>query len=109
MEFGFSLKTDLLMHDGFGKYILRKCIETRLPSEIVWRKKKDGFGNSTTHIICELVKERGLPQGAVEKAIEFGIFKHHIRNPTVFQKLPENIQFRIFSVFLWLENFYGNA
>ena len=109
VEFGFSLKTDLLMHDGFGKYILRKCIETRLPSEIVWRKKKDGFGNSTTHIICELVKERGLPQGAVEKAIEFGIFKHHIRNPTVFQKLPENIQFRIFSVFLWLENFYGNA
>ena len=109
VEFGFSLKTDLLMHDGFGKYILRRCMESRLPREIIWRKKKDGFGNSTRRMIRELVQNRGLPSAAVEMAIELEIFKPHIRNLKVFQKLPENIQFRIFSVFLWLENFYENS
>ena len=109
VEFGFSLKTDLLMHDGFGKYILRRCMESRLPREIIWRKKKDGFGNSTRRMIRELVQNRGLPSAAVEMAIELEIFKPHIRNLKVFQKLPENIQFRIFSVFLWLENFYDNS
>lgn len=60
-------------------------------------------------MIRELVQNRGLPSAAVEMAIELEIFKPHIRNLKVFQKLPENIQFRIFSVFLWLENFYENS
>ena len=109
VELGFLLKTDLVMHDGFGKYILRKCIEKTLPQEIVWRRKKDGFGNSTTRMISELVKEKGLPYVAVEKAIELGIFKPHIRNPEAFQELPENIQFRIYSVLLWVEIFYCSS
>ncbi len=109
VEFGFLLKTDLVMHDGFGKYILRKCMEKSLPQEIVWRKKKDGFGNSTTRIIREVVKERGLPNAAVESTIELGIFKPRIRNSEAFQKLPENIQFRIYSVLLWVEIFYCNS
>ena len=109
VEFGFLLKTDLVMHDGFGKYILRKCIEKNLPQEIVWRKKKDGFGNSTTSMIRELVNKKGLPNVAVEKAIELGIFKPHIRNPEAFQELPENIQFRIYSVLVWAEIFYCNS
>jgi len=109
VELGFLLKTDLVMHDGFGKYILRKYVEKSLPQEIVWRKKKDGFGNSTTRMISELVKEKGLPYVAVEKAIELGIFKPHIRNPEAFQDLPENIQFRMYSALLWVEIFYCNS
>lgn len=109
VELGFLLKTDLVMHNGFGKYILRKCMEKSLPQEIVWRKKKDGFGNSTTSMIRELVNKKGLPNIAVEKAIELGIFKPHIRNPEAFQDLPENIQFRIYSVLLWVEIFYCSS
>lgn len=106
VEFGFSLKTDLLMRDGFGKYILRKCVEQSLPNEIIWRQKKDGFGNSTTRMIRELVQERGLPEEATELAIEHGILRPHIREKAVFQRLPENIQFRMYSLLLWLEIFY---
>lgn len=56
-------------------------------------------------MIRELVNKKGLPNVAVEKAIKLGIFKPHIRNPEAFQELPENIQFRIYSVLVWAEIF----
>lgn len=43
VEFSSSVATEVKLHDGWGKYLLRKSMEFRMPSEIVWRKHKFGF------------------------------------------------------------------
>jgi len=107
VEFCFSLDTQLLFRDGFGKYLLRKLVEPNLPKELTWRRKKDGFGNSTTKNIGALVHKQGLPSKPLEFAIEIGLFRPLLRDPRVFAQLSENIQFRIYSTLLWLDIFYG--
>ena len=43
VESVLSLPEELKMKNGWSKYILRKSIENKLPSEVVWRKDKIGF------------------------------------------------------------------
>ena len=43
VEFVFSLPSQLKMHDGWTKFLLRKTMDKKLPDEIVWRKNKVGF------------------------------------------------------------------
>jgi asparagine synthase (glutamine-hydrolysing) len=43
VEFIFSLPSQLKMHEGWTKFLLRKAMESKLPAEIVWRKDKVGF------------------------------------------------------------------
>ncbi|MBK7666199.1 MAG: hypothetical protein IPJ32_01980 [Sphingobacteriaceae bacterium] len=43
VEFSNSLPDGYKVHEGWSKYILRKSMETILPSEITWRKDKIGF------------------------------------------------------------------
>ncbi|MEO6254389.1 MAG: asparagine synthase (glutamine-hydrolyzing) [Ferruginibacter sp.] len=43
VEFIFSLPSQLKMHDGWTKFLLRKAMDKKLPDEIVWRKEKIGF------------------------------------------------------------------
>lgn len=43
VEFIFSLPSQLKMHNGWTKFLLRKAMDKKLPDEIVWRKTKVGF------------------------------------------------------------------
>lgn len=43
VKFIFSLPSQLKMHDGWTKFLLRKAMDKKLPDEIVWRKEKVGF------------------------------------------------------------------
>ncbi len=43
VEFVFSLPSQLKMHDGWTKYLLRHAMNKKMPDEIVWRKEKIGF------------------------------------------------------------------
>jgi asparagine synthase (glutamine-hydrolysing) len=43
LEFIFSLPSQLKMHDGWTKFLLRNAMDKKLPDEIVWRKEKVGF------------------------------------------------------------------
>jgi asparagine synthase (glutamine-hydrolysing) len=43
VDFGFTIPIDYLINHGWHKFILRKCVEPILPSEVVWRKVKMGF------------------------------------------------------------------
>jgi len=43
VEFVFSLPSQLKMHDGWTKFLLRNAMDKKLPDEIVWRKEKVGF------------------------------------------------------------------
>jgi asparagine synthase (glutamine-hydrolysing) len=43
VEFIFSLPSNLKIHDGWTKFLLRKAMDKKLPDEIVWRKDKVGY------------------------------------------------------------------
>ena len=43
VEFVFSLPSQLKMHKGWTKFLLRNAMDKKLPDEIVWRKEKIGF------------------------------------------------------------------
>jgi asparagine synthase (glutamine-hydrolysing) len=43
VEFVFSLPSQLKMHKGWTKILLRNAMDKKLPDEIVWRKEKIGF------------------------------------------------------------------
>jgi asparagine synthetase B (glutamine-hydrolysing) len=107
VEFGFSLEPHALVNHGFGKHILRECAQNDLPREICWRRKKDGFTNATTRVLRELVLRDGLPRAGVEYALDTGLFRKGLTDPHVVRQLPENILFRVVSVLLWAEQFYG--
>jgi len=43
VEFIFSLPSDMKIHKGWTKYIIRKAFDNKLPNEITWRKDKIGY------------------------------------------------------------------
>lgn len=43
VEFALALPSQLKMHDGWTKFLLRNAMDKKLPAEIVWRKEKVGF------------------------------------------------------------------
>src|SRR5262249_54850474 len=43
VEYVFTRAPHLRIHDGWTKWIQRKAIDTKLPSNIVWRRDKVGF------------------------------------------------------------------
>jgi len=43
VEFIFSLRSNLKIHDGWSKWLLRESIKNDLPAEVVWRKDKIGY------------------------------------------------------------------
>ncbi len=43
VEFGFTLPMELLIKDGWMKWLLRCAMEDLLPPDVVWRKRKMGF------------------------------------------------------------------
>lgn len=43
VEFIFSLPSQLKMHKGYTKWLLRNAMDKKLPDEIVWRTEKTGF------------------------------------------------------------------
>lgn len=43
VDFVFSLPPSHKIHDGFTKQILRKAMESRLPREVCWQKRKIGY------------------------------------------------------------------
>lgn len=43
VETAFSLPAEYKIHDGYGKWILRKAFSTLLPQAVAWQKEKTGF------------------------------------------------------------------
>lgn len=43
VDFIFSLPASMKIHDGYTKWLLRKLMSNKLPSDTVWTKRKTGF------------------------------------------------------------------
>ncbi len=60
-EFIFSLPSQLKMHAGYTKYLLRRAMDKKLPDEIVWQKEKIGF---------ETPQKNWMQQGALQEYMQ---------------------------------------
>ncbi|MBP6024312.1 asparagine synthase (glutamine-hydrolyzing) [Ferruginibacter sp.] len=83
VEFIFSLPSNLKIHEGWTKWLLRKAMDKKLPDEIVWRKDKVGYEppqqqwmeNKTLQEYMheakrKLVNEKILTQKVLDKKID---------------------------------------
>ena len=46
VELFLRLPPSAQLKNGYGKYLLRKSFENKMPNSIIWRKKKQGFSIS---------------------------------------------------------------
>jgi asparagine synthase (glutamine-hydrolysing) len=83
VEFIFSLPSNLKIHEGWTKWMLRKAMDKKLPGDIVWRKDKVGYEppqqqwmeNKTLQEYMheakrKLVNEKILTQKVLDKKID---------------------------------------
>ena len=109
VEFGFSVPTDLLVQDGFGKYILRNALDPYLPKEVCWQRHKQGFTNRTIPQLRKLINRDNRISGALHLAADLGIISHYAASVEVQTKLPPNIMYRFISLAVWCATFYGEG
>lgn len=72
VEFVFSLPSQLKMHAGWTKFLLRSAMNTKLPDEIVWRKDKVGFEPPQKQWMQEAALQEYIRE-AKQKLISAGI------------------------------------
>jgi asparagine synthase (glutamine-hydrolysing) len=103
VELATALPVDVKLREGWGKYLLRKAMDVRMPASIVWRKHKFGFEapearwmrlheDSIRETIASshLLRELFLPQALEEQAL---------------RKLKQGLLWRLYSVALWEREF----
>ena len=91
VEFIFSLPSQLKMHDGWTKFLLRKAMDKKLPDEIVWRKDKVGFEPPQKQWMQDTTLQEYIHE-AKRKLVNAGILtkKHWIKKLN--QKQPMKIK-----------------
>lgn len=77
VEFIFSLPSQLKMHDGWTKFLLRKAMDKKLPDEIVWRKDKVGFETPQINWM-ENPKLQEYIQASKQKLVSTGVLSKKI-------------------------------
>lgn len=109
VELGFSLQSDLLVGDGYGKLVLRRLAGQAVPEAICWNRRKDGFTNLTARVVSRRIAARGLPKDGLDWAVGSGLLTEAARDVDRIASLPENIAYRMMSVALWGELFQGSS
>lgn len=81
VEFVFSLPSTYKIKNGFTKHLLRTCMDSYLPKEIVWRRDKVGFEPpQRLWMSTPLIQEK--IHFSRERLVEEGILKKEVlRNP----------------------------
>lgn len=108
VELCFRLSSELLVKKGWGKLPLRVLASNKLPDDISWYRKKDGFTNPIAKIVHESCSRSGLPALGMEYGLDIGIFKPRVRDKLFISHLPNHILFRIYCLSLWFECYYTN-
>ncbi|HMP30281.1 MAG TPA: asparagine synthase (glutamine-hydrolyzing) [Saprospiraceae bacterium] len=99
VNLAMALPDDQKIRNGVTKFVLRKAFEKYLPSSIVWRKDKIGFGGPQNSFI---IKNRS----AIEAEINNSIFIQKILQPsTAINKLPNDKIFRLYCLARWSQLF----
>lgn len=98
VELALSLPFESKIHQGWTKHLLRKGIEKKLPTDIVWRKNKLGF---------EAPEQIWLAkhQSTMLQQIEQSSLLKTICNRPISKNLSARALWRLYTVALWEEQF----
>lgn len=110
----FSLPLNYRFHDGWSKYLLRRAMSDRLPSEITWRKTKLGYptpevnwlraGSATVRqVLCDHVDDPLLAQYVQPAALR----AMAALSDDALAEAPG--VWRIVNLAVWLDLFFGKG
>ncbi len=111
IECAVNLPWDLLVHDGWSKYVLRKCAEDYLPKKVCWRKGKEHVGYD---FILELLNNTQMHQLMIDgirsekKELSRYIRRSELKQLTgdkTYCKIKENALdlLNVYSLAMWLK------
>ncbi|MDO9418352.1 asparagine synthase (glutamine-hydrolyzing) [Pararhizobium sp.] len=103
VEFSTSVASDLKLTDGWGKHLLRRAMETRMPAEIVWRKHKFGFESPESRWMRNHAD-------AIDGTIASSDLIRYVCNREALvgdglKKINQGLRWRLFSLAKWAETF----
>lgn len=103
VELSTSLASEVKLADGWGKHLLRKAMETRMPAEIVWRKHKFGFESP------ERLWMRNHA-ATIDQTIASSNLIRYLCNRDALQsndleKINQGLRWRLYSLAKWSETF----
>jgi asparagine synthase (glutamine-hydrolysing) len=103
VELSTSLASELKLADGWGKHLLRKAMDARMPAEIVWRKHKFGFESP------ESIWMRNHA-ATVDQTIASSDLIRYLCNRNQLQsdglkKINQGLRWRLYSLAKWSETF----
>ena len=96
LETAVSIESSYKIKDGWTKYILRKVVNDILPSSIVWRKNKLGFGAPTKSWIDGMDED-------IKISISKSTILKVITGVIDFERLDLNQKWKLFNVAKWEE------
>lgn len=103
VEFATSVPTDVKLYDGWGKYLLRKSMVERMPSDIVWRKHKLGFEAPESkwmrHHESRILESIGSSELLREICRDISLSGGKLNT------VKQGMLWRLFSVALWAKGF----
>jgi asparagine synthase (glutamine-hydrolysing) len=108
VELGFQLPATCLVHDGWGKYILRKVGSQALSGNVAWPRKKLGFANRVEATIRKSIALEGISEQAIGAAIDYGLLSTRALSRDTLIAIPDGAFFRVVSLLMWLDVFYIN-
>ena len=79
VEFVLSLSEEMLINQGWTKFLLRKSMECQLPNKITWRKDKIGY-EPPQNKWMENIKMKELLREAIESLSEENILNNAVSN-----------------------------
>lgn len=103
VEFSTSVAKDLKLRDGWGKYLLRKAMEHRMPADIVWRKHKFGFESPESTWMRQHAV--AIDKTIASSAIVQSICEKGALGPEPLARLNQGLRWRLFSLAKWAEAF----
>lgn len=103
VEFATSVSTAVKLHDGWGKYLLRKSMEGRMPPDIVWRKHKFGFEAPETQWMR--LHEQEIRSAISSSALLRQIYIKGVSDNERYAQLNTGLCWRLFSVARWADEF----
>lgn len=100
-EWTFQLSAELLLRDSCEKYILKRAVESWLPSEVVWQQKRRGVVPITQWYLTELWPEVGhwLNPGVLNSE---GRWVRDLARQVILGQLGGKIKGRRIGEILWL-------
>ena len=98
VDFLISTDPKFKLKGGWSKFLLRKTLEKKISSEIVWRKNKMGFELNQSSLIKKVNQE--LPDLIMKSDLATAIFKNSLSIKKI-DDLSDSIKWRLYNLFKW--------